>query len=549
MLFDTEAFNKALNTDLGRTKQPTERSTSQHYAAYLLQKNIVKKYTDGTTSKAAEDAARKKFLAVNDAVASWVAPVAGTDESVILNRMKQLFQQQCFDAEGSPRLTLGRAFNVGMVGPGASIGADEDNFVDKLFNSKLSSTHPILLSFYRQAIANCKPWRKAERARSFIHGDVRIVKGNKLFYVPKETVIARTAATEPTLNMFGQLGYGHLIERQLGKYHDIDLSVQPNVNQWMARSGSLNGEYATIDLSSASDTIGLGLLSYILPEALNKDLGMLRSPYTVYGGKSIKLNMVSTMGNGFTFPLQTWIFANLVLACMIEKGLPIRDIYNKRRYSVFGDDIICPSGIYDYVCRMLGACGFTVNGSKSFAVGPFRESCGGDFFLGTNVRSVYLKECTSDSHVYSLINRLVDWTERHSIPLPNTTTYLRSLVQFRPIPLYEDETSGIRVPLLRLTGRKTSVRGNYIYHKIVQIPDRHRIQPWAIEKFYHGFRVALLHGSFKGGCITSRVLPGCAVFKVVKCEAPVYWDFVNDARFTTEGRRNAFELNFPIRAT
>lgn len=543
-----EALNKALLSDLGRTKQPTDDSSRKHWAAYLLQQNLTKKYTDGTTGPAAEEAALEKFKAVNLAVGLWTPPQEGTDAFRIMVKAAQLFESQYMNCNGQPRWTVSHAYNLGMVGPGASVGATANNFVDKLFNSTLTCTKPILFKYYEQAIANTKHWRKAERARCFQHHEkFRIVKGNKLFYVPKETVIARTAATEPTLNMFGQLGYGKLIERVLEQNHDIDLSVQPNINRWFAKSGSSSGEYATIDLSSASDTIGLGLLEWILPEQLLKDLMLLRSPYTLIGDRKVRLNMISTMGNGFTFPLETWIFANLVLAVMIDEREPIFDQYGKRRYSVFGDDIVCPTKVYDKLTKILGAAGFQVNHKKSFGSGKFRESCGGDYFDGQNVRAVYLKECTNETHVYSLINRLNDWSGVQQIPLPNTIRYLLSLVKFRPIPLYEDETSGIRVPLSQLTGRKVSKRGNYYYHCVIQVIDRVTPESHTIEKFYHAFHVALLHGSFKGGSITPRVLPGCATFKVIKREAPIYWDFSPDARLTTEDRCNAIVRNLPIR--
>jgi len=425
MLINTEVFHKALIADIGRTKQPTDESTSAHWACYLLQNNITRKLTDGATDEIAEKAALEKFEAVNKASEKWLAPSEGSEESRIFARMRKLFTQQFTTTDGTPNTSMHKAFNLGMVGPGAAVGAMNDNFVDKLFNSKLTCTNKILLAFYREAIANHKPWHKAERARAFIHGDVRCVKGSNLFFVPKDTIIARTAATEPTLNMFGQKGYGELIERVLLKEHDIDLSVQQELNRWLAMSGSLNGDYATIDLSSASDTIGLEFCKALLPESLFKDLKLLRSPYTMYGGRAIKLQMISTMGNGFTFPLQTLIFANLVLACMIEYGLPIRDIYNKRRYSVFGDDIIVPVKVYDIVARMLSACGFTMNVNKSFNSGYFRESCGGDYYRGVNVRAKYLHECTHPTHVYGLINNLLDWTDDHKVALPNTTSYLK----------------------------------------------------------------------------------------------------------------------------
>lgn len=532
-MFDTDALVKHLESDVGRTKQPNHSSSTTHWAVWMLQNNIVKKFTDSAISKTAEKAALDKFHAVNKRNLEWTAPVnSDLDENhvdKIIERARSLCASQYRVACGRDpisQMSMAHAFNIGMVGPGMARDATSDYFADKLFNSTLTATHPILFSYYKQAIANMKPWRKAEAFRSRLHGEFSIVEGNKLFFVPKETVIARTAATEPTLNMFGQLGYGSLIESKLLVNHDIDLSIQPNINKWFARSGSINGTFATIDLSSASDTIGMRFCEWLLPDRMFKDLSLLRSPKTTIQGRDHELYLMSTMGNGFTFPLQTWIFANLVLATMIRLDEPIFDEYGKRRYSVFGDDIICPSKVYDTVVAVLERAGFTVNKKKSFATGGFRESCGGDYFKGVNIRAVYMKEYTGDASIYSLINRLMDWSICHGIYLPKTMSYLRTLVKFRPIPQYEDERSGIRTPLSRLSHRKVTKDGNFIYYALKQKQYKVTPEGRTVEKFYHAFHVSFLHGSFSWGRVLPRVRAGEEVFKVVKTFAPISWDFV-----------------------
>lgn len=569
-----EALQKALLADVGRTKEPTDTSSPKHWAVWLLQNNLTRKFSTTTTTKAAELAALKKFKDVNKLVGMWREPEPGSDAHRILTGVRNLFRQQYYDEANLPRWTVSHAFNLGMVGAGMNVGATTEVLVDKLFNSTLTCTNPVLYKYYVQALSNSRTWRKAERARTFLHNEFRVVKGNNLFYVPKETIIARTAATEPTINMFGQLGYGELLCQVLEKCHGIDLSTQPDTNKWLARIGSSNGSYATIDLSSASDTIGLGLLKFILPERMLADLMLLRSPYATHEGKTVKLNMISTMGNGFTFPLQTLIFANLVLAVMTDLGVKTRDVYGLRKYSVYGDDIICPSQVYESVTSMLGACGFTVNKRKSYATGKFRESCGGDYFDGHPVRAVYLHHANTDAHVYSLINRLNSWSAIHGVWLPKTIAYLRTLVRLRPIPLYEDETAGIRLPTKLLTGRKTSKNGHWEYHALTMRTNPIKPEARHVVRLYHGCKVAVLHGSFgRGGRIkiaprynsgvigyrgyhtnidqygafTPRTRPGEERFSVVKCEAVSHWDFTPDARLTSGDLCNAIERNLLIR--
>jgi hypothetical protein len=96
------------------------------------------------------------------------------------------------------------------------------------------------------------------------------------------------------------------------------------------------------------------------------------------------------MGNGFTFELETIIFAALTCAAVRKGGglgvLGV-DVF------VFGDDIIMPTVRFAEVDPVLRFFGFTLNKEKSFFGNePFRESCGGDYFDGFAVRGYYLKQ-------------------------------------------------------------------------------------------------------------------------------------------------------------
>jgi hypothetical protein len=89
------------------------------------------------------------------------------------------------------------------------------------------------------------------------------------------------------------------------------------------------------------------------------------------------------MGNGFCFPLETLIFASLCETAYQESSLP-------SDYSVYGDDIIVRKSVANRVVELLKLCGFTVNRDKTFLSGPFRESCGADWFKGEDVRPINL---------------------------------------------------------------------------------------------------------------------------------------------------------------
>jgi hypothetical protein len=68
------------------------------------------------------------------------------------------------------------------------------------------------------------------------------------------------------------------------------------------------------------------------------------------------------------------------------------------RVRVYGDDIIVPTDKVNSVLAALELFGFKVNVHKSFWTGRFRESCGGDFYEGTDVTPVKLRRLFPTTH-------------------------------------------------------------------------------------------------------------------------------------------------------
>lgn len=218
---------------------------------------------------------------------------------------------------------------------------------------------------------------------SVIPSALTCVRGNRVAFVPKNSKTDRAIAVEPTVNSFLQKGIGSVIRRKLRK-HGIDLSDQGR-NRRLARKGSVDGSLCTIDLESASDTISLELVRQMLPPAWFQLLDLARSKRGTYKGKTFFWEKFSSMGNGFTFELESLLFWALVKAVANEAG-------SDADLSVYGDDIICDSALFGRVTEIFTYVGFKVNVKKSFATGSFRESCGEDFFRGLNVRPLFLKE-------------------------------------------------------------------------------------------------------------------------------------------------------------
>lgn len=235
---------------------------------------------------------------------------------------------------------------------------------------------------------------------------VQFFKGNGLSTVPKTALTDRSICIEPSLNVFLQLGLGSVIRSRL-KRNGIDLDSQ-ELNRMLALQFSEENTGATIDLSSASDTVARRLIQILFSD--DPDLSVwlrvmeaLRSPFTNWGSKKRpdwRLNhKFSSMGNGFTFELETLVFWALASASAEQVG--------GKCLTVYGDDIIVTSDAYPRVTEVLSHFGFSVNTRKSFATGYFRESCGMNAWDGYEIPSYRLETLNDISDTFSFHNGLV----------------------------------------------------------------------------------------------------------------------------------------------
>jgi hypothetical protein len=252
--------------------------------------------------------------------------------------------------------------------------------------------------------------------------DIRVVKGNKVVTVPKNWKTDRVIAIEPDMNMYVQKGIGKMIRRRL-KQHGVDLDDQTR-NQELARKGVALG-LATVDLSMASDTVSYELVRHLMPPDWFEALEQCRSPIGVLpSGQEILYRKFSSMGNGYTFELESLLFYALALA--------VSDAYRLEacNVTVYGDDIIFPASGFG-PCDLLSYCGFTVNDSKSFADGPFRESCGKHYYHGRDVTPFYIKRPPSTlRELFLLHNQIYRWCSRNRDNWVWHRGEMRSLLQW-----------------------------------------------------------------------------------------------------------------------
>lgn len=219
----------------------------------------------------------------------------------------------------------------------------------------------------------------------------------QLSFVPKSVKALRSIVVEPHLNVFYQKGVGSYLKGRL-KRAGCDLTSQEK-NRSLAKIGSITDSLATIDLSSASDTISKAVVDELLPPDWVALLSSLRTGAVRIPLKDtpvVEIQKFSSMGNAFTFELESLIFYAIALAVVDQK---LHDCV-----SVFGDDIIVPAPYYRELTKVLHAIGFRVNLQKSYASGPFRESCGKDYVLGRSVRPYFQKTEVTPRTLVTLSN-------------------------------------------------------------------------------------------------------------------------------------------------
>lgn len=145
-------------------------------------------------------------------------------------------------------------------------------------------------------------------------------------------------------------------------------------------------------------------------------LDTCRSPFGDLGGVEFEYEKFSSMGNGFTFELETVIFYALARACGGSKACT----------HVFGDDIITESEVVPLLREVLDFCGFVVNEEKSFSSGSFRESCGHDYFDGVFVRPVFWQDEEFPTW-FKVINDLYSLVQRYQTLDPECAKRLRKV--------------------------------------------------------------------------------------------------------------------------
>jgi hypothetical protein len=203
-----------------------------------------------------------------------------------------------------------------------------------------------------------------------------------LTLVPKTFKSLRAIMPNTTIGSYMSFGLGEMIRKRLKRvgYNISDLQMR---HRDYARRGSIHSLYTTADLSAASDSITDDLVRLLFPsdwfEILNRSrIGTVALP----DGSVVQSKTFCTMGIGYTFPLQTLVFLALLWSIQVL----LYGAKDRFLISVYGDDMVYPSRIHPHVVEVFSSIGFVINLDKTFHEGHFRESCGGDYYRGVDVR-------------------------------------------------------------------------------------------------------------------------------------------------------------------
>lgn len=574
------------------------------FAGDALLRSAIKKCTDGADKAACEAAAVAQLVEINESFLSreHVVDVSqlGPYDEVILGEFRRSMYN-FWTPKGYPLLDHGMIASHVDHGPGSSPGVDETSFYHKMGDSALCAPNTLIIEMYYEWVKGSPLRVDTEIGRLLRYGPPTVSESNRISFIPKTTEppMARGIAPEPSLGMFFQKGIQALMEKQLILTFGVDLSTQPVYNQALAKAGSCTGMVATVDLEAASDRISWDFCKEFIPKQSFFWLNATRTPMIkLPDGRVLKQAMMATMGNAWCFPLETVIFCCLVEAVYKAMGIPFqthcpRTLYSRvsetaygtwehvvdrrdsKNWGVFGDDIIVHKDAYEPLCRLLRAFGMKPNARKSFNSGSFRESCGADYYEGTNVRGVYVKSLKTPQDVAIAYNSLFDWSVLHQIRLDKTLSLLRgegghslgetgdTSAQKAAIPLvppWEQPDAGIRVPLevaiqhgcvwihrkVKPDAICSPLSGHFLYQRFVPEPRRLNVEVRAGDgrepnNHLNGSSVLLsaVRSMLRGGWITLRSwVPAYTKGRGI-CPN---WDWYPtlDPRFNSEALRNAW---------
>lgn len=374
-----------------------------------------------------------------------------SEEILAFSRLSMLLFHRVFDRVN---LDIAESFLIPKHGPGSTA----ENF---LGNKKFYADWTWRLEEYFSSTDYILPNPRYHQLLDGVNfRDLEDELPIEVIHVPKTAKAPRIIGKEPVCMQYTQQAIAEGIGEGLNEDNILKGFLRlrsQEVNQLLAREGSVTGSLATLDLSEASDRVSNELIRFMTGRwtHLSGAIQACRSRHAIVrlpriGGKSVSsddenlvaderrhivLRKFAPMGSALTFPLEAMVFLTVVLIG-IEKSLgrrlSERDLeVLSGRVAVYGDDIIVPTDHVGSVVHALDSFGFKVNSSKSFWTGRFRESCGKDYYRGIDVSYVKFRKMWPDDRrdveeVISLVSFFNQCNDAHYV---ETASYLRKKIK------------------------------------------------------------------------------------------------------------------------
>lgn len=223
--------------------------------------------------------------------------------------------------------------------------------------------------------------------------------------VPKSANTDRLISMEPAPSMYWQqavFDYLNDVVKSTRASRYVTLEDQGHSRK-LTLQASLDKSMATVDLSSASDTLSWDLVKQVFPPWITAKLAATRTHRVLDDDSNIVVSLrAGPMGNAWTFPVQSIVFTASALLALYyaanqmaegedavishETATDFIDSvppntaevwHGTSPLSVYGDDIILDDVAVQALFRVLSSLGFIPNIKKSFwGDSDFRESCG-----------------------------------------------------------------------------------------------------------------------------------------------------------------------------
>jgi hypothetical protein len=405
------------------------------------------------------DSGAKRYLRTEKELRAWDASFS--DETLDFVRLSQVFDLLFRDSLNRLADFIYENELQPRHGPGytASHAIGNSKWFDLYWTSRLERLFPYQ-EFIRASVHHNLDCDEPTLLSPSDEHPVRVT------FVPKTIDKCRTIAMEPTSMMYMQQALAAAFigcfdsRSSYGRVSDFFNIRDQELNRSLAKQGSSEGSLATLDLSDASDRVSNQLVRALLrkyPIVLDA-LDATRSRKADVQGKVIRLSKYASMGSALCFVIESMVFlAIAATACLLTKQvrghshLPIGpdDIQALiGSVSVYGDDIILPVDAATTAVSLLERFAFKVNDRKSFWTGKFRESCGADWYDGTDISISRLRQPipTVGSDAGSIIS-LVEF--RNSLfqkrGLWKTAEYLDGIIEskLRFFPAVNSDTSQV----------------------------------------------------------------------------------------------------------